>query len=349
MSVSAISYPLKTQETTFKRIALLKGGWNSEREVSLSSAKGVRVALDDLGYEVLEIDVTRDLNALIHALKSFNPDLVFMNALHGQYVEDGKLQSVLEILNYPYTGSNVAASAMAMDKSITRTMLEQKGVRIPKGLKYRAELLFSKAIDLPEVPLVIKPVSEGSSVGVFMINTPADLDVVAKAWCYGDTLILEEYIPGLELSVALLNENPLGVLELKPKSGFYDYRAKYTDGLTEHIMPSDIPENDRTQILNFSAQAVQALGVRGVSRVDLRYDPMRPSGERAFVLEVNTLPGMTPLSIVPDIAGTAGITFNQLVNWMIQNPTWPENHQHEVNLDDEPQAEHKQVNLAASF
>ena len=212
---------IKHQASDFKRIALLKGGWNLERTVSLQSAASVRKALDELGYETQEFDVKRDLVTLITSLQHFKPDLVFLNALHGSYVEDGKLQAVIEILGYPYTGSGVAASAMGMDKSIARKVFAQNGVRIPKGLKCRAEVLFSSRLPVMPMPFVIKPINEGSSIGVYIIRSKSDLEKAEKNWCYGDELLVEEYIAGHEFSVTLLHNKPLGMLGALSKDRFF--------------------------------------------------------------------------------------------------------------------------------
>ncbi len=312
-----------------KKVALLKGGWNSERDVSLSSAKGIFPALCGAGFEVLEIDVTRDIQKLIKHLKDFEPDVVCLNALHGRYVEDGMMQGLLEMLGYPYTGSDVLSSAIAFDKARSKSLFEANGVLTPKGQTFVAVDFFAQrapSMRAPGVdyPFVAKPLNEGSSVGVFLIHTLEDFQRAAKKWCYGKTVLVEDYIPGRELSIALMNNKALGILELCPKEGFYDYAAKYTDGLTDHIMPANLSPEDYAGVMEMAQNAVKALGVSGILRADIRFDDTRPPGQRAFVLEINTLPGMTTLSIVPEVADFAGFSYEQLCKWMVENPIWPQ-------------------------
>lgn len=286
---------------------------------------------------VLEIDVTRDIQGLIQQLADFSPDVVFLNALHGQYVEDGMLQGLMEMLGYPYTGSDVVSSAVAFDKGRSRALFEANDVRIPKGKLFVATDFFAhysaqkgslgsaqKGSPAFAYPFVAKPLNEGSSVGVFIIQTLADFEEAAQKWHYGETVLVEDYIAGRELSIAFKKQKALGVLELCPKEGFYDYKAKYTEGLVDHIMPATLSTADYEGVMAMATRAVKALGVSGVSRVDVRFDGTRPVGKRAFVLEVNTLPGMTPLSIVPEIAAYAGYDYETLCKWMVENPIWPQ-------------------------
>tara|TARA_R110002095_G_scaffold205759_3_gene189331 strand:- start:308 stop:1315 length:1008 start_codon:yes stop_codon:yes gene_type:complete len=321
-----------------KKVALLKGGWNSEREISLISAQGVLPALKKGGFTVLEIDVTRDIQALIQQLADFSPDVVFLNALHGQYVEDGMMQGLMEMLGYPYTGSDVVSSAIAFDKGRSRTLFEAHNVHIPKGYTLKSAGFFGQPQPDMPYPFVAKPLNEGSSVGVFIIQSLSDFKDAAQKWHYGETVLLEEYISGRELSIAFKGQKALGVLELCPKEGFYDYKAKYTDGLVEHVMPADLPKADYDSVMLMATQAVKALGVSGVSRVDMRFDEARPCGERAFVLEVNTLPGMTALSIVPEIAAYAGYDYETLCKWMVENPIWPQEKNLPQNRQDDGKA-----------
>jgi len=316
-----------------KKVALLKGGWNSERDVSLSSARGVLPALKEAGFTVLEIDVTRDIQALIQQLSDFAPDVVFLNALHGQYVEDGMMQGLMEMLGYPYTGSDVVSSAIAFDKGRSHALFKVDQISIPKGETLKAADFFAQDTPSFPYPFVAKPLNEGSSVGVFIIKTLADFKEAAQKWHYGETVLVEDYIPGRELSVAFKGTQALGILELCPKEGFYDYKAKYTDGLVVHVMPADLSKSDYGAVMSMATRAVKALGVAGVSRVDVRFDDNRPEGYRAFVLEVNTLPGMTALSIVPEIAAHAGYDYKTLCKWMVENPIWPQ----EKNLLQNPQ------------
>ena len=306
------------------KVALLKGGWSGEREVSLMSAQECSQALRACDFEVREFDVTRDIATLIATLKAFNPDVVFMNALHGRFVEDGALQAVIEILGYPYTGSGILASAIAMDKVVSRSLFEACGLPIPRGFKKSVDDIFQTSTPLLPYPFVIKPVNEGSSLRVFIIQNASDLQRAKEHWEAGEYILMEEYIPGRELSIAVRGGEALGILELKPTRGFYDYEAKYTDGVTIHVMPADLPVDEYAQVMSYAEQAVKALGVEGVSRVDIRYDDMRPLGQRAYILEVNTLPGMTSLSIVPEIALYRGCTYQELCEWMVLNPICPE-------------------------
>lgn len=315
-----------------KKVALLKGGWNSERAVSLTSAEGVYAALIENGYDVLEIDVTRDIPSLIQQVQRFAPDVVCMNALHGRFVEDGMMQGLMEMLGYPYTGSNALVSALAFDKDVSRSLFKAHDLPIPDGRVYEAAVFFGQRTPYFSFPFVAKPLNEGSSVGVFIVHTQDDFLKAGKSWCYGERVLVESYIPGKELSVALMNDTALGILELKPKNGFYDYEAKYTDGMTEHLMPAPMDADEYDALMAIAQRAVRALGVTGISRVDVRYDDQRPKGSRAFILEINTLPGMTPLSIVPEIAAYTGLTYKDLCKWMVENPTWPQEHR----LRDQP-------------
>lgn len=294
-----------------RRVAVLLGGWSSEREVSLVSGKACAEALESKGYEVTRIDVNRDLRTLLDALTAAAPDCVF-NALHGRFGEDGTIQGVLEILGIPYTHSGVMASALAMDKGMSRHIFEAEGIPVAKGLILPPQGLGGDD-PLPR-PYVVKPAREGSSVGVYIVmeggNSPD-----YSGWTFGDALV-EEYIPGRELTVSVMDDKALGVTELRPKMGFYDYEAKYTDGKTEHFFPAPIDENVRDACMDYAVRAHRALGCRGVSRSDFRYDD---TNGRIVILEVNTQPGMTPLSLVPEQAAHTGIPFPDLVEWMVEH------------------------------
>jgi D-alanine-D-alanine ligase len=299
-----------------KHVAVLMGGWSKEREVSLTSAQGIVNALHELGHQVTAIDVTRDIPKLIRDLTP-RPDVV-LNILHGKYGEDGHIQSVLDILGLPYTFSDACASAVAMDKNLSKKLFQASGLSTPNWQKAPKEQVFSGQITLP-MPYVVKPFDEGSSVGVFIINSQEDLHRACQEWQYNDALMIEEYIAGKELSVAIINGKAIGVLELRPTQGFYDYNAKYTDGVTEHIMPAAVSPDIYQLALKMSESAYQVIGCSGIARADFRYDPERVEGDQLHILEMNTQPGMTPLSIVPDIAAHTGITFNQLVQMMIED------------------------------
>lgn len=300
-------------------IIVLLGGWSSEREVSLTSGNAIIDSLNRLGHKVKAIDPPHDLSELILALKpsaDFKPDLIF-NALHGKWGEDGHFQAISEIMQIPMTHSNMVSSAIAMDKDITKTILAANGLSVPKGYKMNARSLAK--YQPMERPFVIKPVSEGSSVGVFIVKEGDQMPALDNF--ENQPLLIEEYIPGRELTTAVLGGRGLSVTELIPKQGFYDYRAKYTMGETLHICPADIPPAlfERCKILAETAH--NALGCKGASRTDFRYDEHGENGTkgRLVILEVNTQPGMTPLSLVPEQALQQGMSFDQLVQWMVED------------------------------
>ncbi|HAT35898.1 MAG TPA: D-alanine--D-alanine ligase [Rhodospirillaceae bacterium] len=300
-------------EAKAMHVAVLMGGWSAEREVSLDSGKACAAALRECGHKVTEIDMGRDLHRLLDALEP-KPDAVF-NALHGRYGEDGTVQAILDILQIPYTHSGLLASAVAMDKVQAKKLLADAGVPSPAGTVTDRESLADGPPMAP--PCVIKPVNEGSSVGVQILpdsETPIDFGL----WQEGQPLLVEEFIPGRELTVAVMGDKALGVTELQPKSGFYDYEAKYTDGKTVHKCPAPVAESVAADAMRFAEQAHAALGCRGVSRADFRYDDTDGEPGKLYMLEVNTQPGMTSLSLVPEQAAAAGISFAALVDWMVQ-------------------------------
>ncbi len=296
------------------RVAVLKGGWSSERDVSLSSGMECANALRGSGYEVSEIDLTRNIGALLSALEP-RPDVVF-NALHGRYGEDGNIQGILNILEIPYTHSGLLASAVAMDKTRSKDVFESRGIPCPEGHIVHVTAL--RDGHPMEPPYVLKPNDEGSSVGVFIVM-PGDNFSPGGDWPYGERVLVEKYIPGRELTVAVLGDQALGVTELCPHQGFYDYEAKYTDGKTTHLCPAPVPEEVAEQAMRYAVTAHQALGCRGVSRSDFRYDDTQGEPGALYMLELNTQPGMTPLSLVPEQAAHAGIPFEELVSWMVEN------------------------------
>jgi len=299
-----------------RNVAVLMGGWTAEREVSLVSGRECAKALQDLGYYVREIDVTRDLGAMVKALDP-RPEVVF-NALHGRGGEDGTVQGVLEFLRVPYTHSGVLASAVAMDKPMARSVFAAAGLPLAEAkVVSRGELA---AGDVMARPYVVKPVNEGSSVGVRIVRTEDNSWAQeAKSWSFGERALVERYVPGREITVAVMGERALGALEIRPAKGFYDYAAKYAPGGSDHLMPAPIHAKAYEQALAIALSAHQALGCRGVSRADLRYDDTKGEPGRMVLLEVNTQPGMTPTSLVPDIARHAGIAFPALVQWMVEN------------------------------
>jgi D-alanine-D-alanine ligase len=301
-----------------KHIAVLKGGWSAEREVSLVSGAACAKALTEVGYKVTEIDVRPDIAAVLAKLK---PDAAF-NALHGRFGEDGCIQGLLEILKIPYTHSGVVASALAMDKPMAKRIFAQAGLRCPEGrVVTREEVL--KGDPMPR-PYVVKPCDEGSSVGVKLVFEGDNFFFAEKNWTLGRQALVERYIHGRELTVAVLRGKALGVTELRPKSGFYDYENKYTAGKTEHLCPAPISEDVRVAVMHMAVAAHEALGCRGLSRSDFRYDDAQENnngpGERGlYLLEVNTQPGMTPLSLSPEQAAYAGISFNSLVQMLVED------------------------------
>ena len=299
-----------------KTVAVVMGGWSPEREVSLSSGRECAKALVDLGYKVRVIDVTPDLPALLRALEP-RPDVIF-NALHGVGGEDGTVQGVFEMLAIPYTHSGVLASAIAMHKPTAKTVFRDAGLPVAEGLVARPEE-FAEGDPIP-APFVVKPTNQGSSVGVRIvrINDNSWREEVA-AWRFGGEILVEPFIPGRELTVAVMGDRALGVCEIVPRGSFYDYTAKYATGGSEHLVPAPVPAPVYEEALDIALRAHQALRCRGVSRADLRYDDTPGGCGRLYLLEVNTQPGMTPTSLVPDIARHGGIGFHELVGWMAEN------------------------------
>jgi len=299
----------------YKRIAVLKGGWSPEREVSLNSGKQCAKALREAGYDVVEIDAGRNL---AEQLKEAKPDAVF-NALHGQWGEDGCVQGVLEVMGIPYTHSGVLASSLAMDKQLTKHILSAAGVPSPEGrIVSRAEAAGGHVM---APPYVIKPNAQGSSVGVFIIREgdnrpPAEL--TSEKWSLGEEVLVEKFIPGRELTVAVMGDRPLCVTEIMTSLAFYDYEAKYAAGGSTHTIPADVPKAIAERCLNLALKAHQALGCRGVSRSDFRYDESA-KGEQLFFLEINTQPGMTGTSLTPEQAQYCGISFPDLCAWLVED------------------------------
>ncbi|MBN8542657.1 MAG: D-alanine--D-alanine ligase [Alphaproteobacteria bacterium] len=290
------------------RVAVLKGGLSAEREVSLSSGAACAKACRELGYDVTEIDVQSDIAAVLAQVK---PDKVF-NALHGRFGEDGCIQGILEILKIPYTHSGVLASALAMDKPMAIKVFAAAGLNVAESrMACRDEVI---ARDVLPRPYVIKPHNEGSSVGVKLMFE-GDKPFTKDNWPYGYAVMVEKYIPGRELTVAVLDDEPLGVTEITTKSGFYDYDNKYTAGGSTHICPADLPKPIYDEAMRMALVAHKALGCRGLSRSDFRYD--EKGDGKIYILETNTQPGMTPLSLSPELAAMRGISFNELVKRLL--------------------------------
>jgi len=300
-----------------KHVAVLMGGMSPEREVSVLTGNSVCEALNRLGYKVTKIDPDR---SVFDQLRHANPDVVF-NALHGTYGEDGIVPGILEMMGVPYTHSGVMASAICLNKSMTKSILREIGVRVPDGFEINVSELYymlkSGKEPLPR-PYVIKPVQHGSSVGVIIVHADSKLDIEAlhpEQWQLGVAVIIEKYIPGKELSACVVGNKAIGTLELKPLQGFYDYEAKYTNGKTEHIYPASVPEHVYKQSLEYAEAGHNYIGCRSVSRTDMRYDD---ETDLLYVLEINTHPGFTNLSIVPDIAARNGMPFEKLIDDLIK-------------------------------
>jgi D-alanine-D-alanine ligase len=300
-----------------KHVAVLMGGWSAEREVSLRSGKACADALDRLGaYHVSRIDVNRDIPAVLKELK---PDCA-LNVLHGRPGEDGTLQGLLEVMAIPYSHSGVMASAVAMQKQVAKTVLSAAGVPVPGGGVYSREQA-GRAHVLPP-PYVIKPLAEGSSVGVFIVredHAHPPQELTRPDWAFGETVLVEPYIPGKELTCAVIGDRALGVIEIVPTVKFYDYEAKYAPGGSKHILPAPVPADIYEECRRLAVAAHNALGCRGVTRTDFRYDDGKAGTQGLAVLEVNTQPGMTETSLVPEMAAHAGISFEDLVRWMVED------------------------------
>ncbi|MDR6788657.1 D-alanine-D-alanine ligase [Sphingomonas sp. BE138] len=300
---------------TALHIAVLMGGWSAEREVSLSSGNGVAEALESLGHRVTRIDMGRDVAA---RLTEAAPDLVF-NALHGTPGEDGSVQGLMDLMGVRYTHSGLATSVIAIDKVLTKQVLVPAGVPMPGGRIVKSADIHD-ADPLPR-PYVLKPVNEGSSVGVAIVTAEGNYgNPIARdargPWQEFDELLAEPYVRGRELTTAVLGDRPLGVTELRPKSGWYDYDAKYTDGMTDHIFPAEIPDEVTQACMALALKAHRVLGCRGTSRSDFRWDDER-GVDGLFLLEVNTQPGMTPLSLVPEQARHTGMSYPELVQAIV--------------------------------
>ena len=292
------------------RISVLMGGVSAEREVSLTTGQAVCEALETLGYCVDPIDVSADIPALAARLTPA-PDAAF-NALHGRFGEDGCIQGLLELMGIPYTHSGIRASALAMDKAASKAVFRTAGIAVPDGAVVPCE----DAHDTMPAPYVVKPVAEGSSVGVIIVEEGSNaVPLTAETWPFGTKALVERYIPGRELTVAMNDGRALGVLEIRPYQGFYDYDTKYTEARADHLIPAPVDDCIATQARAMAERAHAVLGCRSVTRADFRYDQ---HGDGLYLLEVNTQPGLTPLSLVPEIAAHAGIDFPSLVQLMTE-------------------------------
>ncbi len=298
-----------------KHVAVLMGGWSSEREVSLSSGAGVIKALEELGHSVTPIDVKGSLPDLVAHLVSAKLDVIF-NALHGVGGEDGVIQGVLEMMKIPYTHSGVAASAIAMNKVLSRQIFKNHGIPVPLDKVITFDDL--KANHPMAFPYVVKPIGEGSSRGVSIIYNEDDYKKTLDQWTFGDQILVEKYIPGREIHVSILNGKAIGAVEIKVENGYYDYEAKYTPGRAEHLMPAPLTPDALQEVLKLSEKSYHALDCRSACRADFRYDDTIEN-PTFYLLEVNTQPGMTPTSLVPETVGYYGMSFNQLVQDLIDN------------------------------
>ena len=298
-----------------KHVAVLMGGWSSEREVSLNSGKACADAAEQAGYRVTRVDVTRDIARVLADLK---PDAV-LNVLHGPPGEDGALQGLLEVIGIPYSHSGVMASAVAMQKDIAKTVLKAAGVPVPGGMVVRRAEAAKKHLLPP--PYVIKPLAEGSSVGVFIVqqdHAHPPQELTRADWAFGEKILIEPFIPGKELTCAVMGDKALGVIEIVANTKFYDYEAKYAPGGSTHLLPAPVSPEVYEECRRLSLLAHNALGCRGVTRSDFRYDDTKGVAGIAC-LEVNTQPGMTETSLVPELAVYAGTSFEQLVAWMVED------------------------------
>jgi len=299
-----------------KHVAVLMGGWSAERDVSLRSGKACADALVRVGYRVTRIDVGRDIASVLNTVK---PD-VALNVLHGRPGEDGTLQGLLEIVGIPYSHSGVLASSLAMQKDMAKAVFAAAGVPVPEGIV--AHRLEAAKRHLLPPPYVIKPIAEGSSVGVFVITAEhahPPQELTRDDWIYGDQVIVEKYIAGKELTCAIMGEQALGVIEIVPTVRFYDYEAKYAPGGSRHLLPAPVSPFVYQQVRELALGAHKALGCRGVSRTDFRFDDRLEGTGGLVCLEVNTQPGMTETSLVPELAAHAGIPFDELVRWMVED------------------------------
>lgn len=308
-------------------IAVLSGGLSREREISLMSGKAIKKALGNLSYNAVEVDVDRNV---AEKLKIINPDLAFI-ALHGSYGEDGSIQGLLEILGIKYTHSGVMASAVAMNKVMSKHIFQSLGIDTPKGYVISKEDVLKNNIKV-DYPYVLKPINEGSSIGVHIIFSHEDyLKLKDDNATIMKDMIIEEYIPGIELHTAVLLSEAIGTIEIRPKNKFYDYEAKYTNGFAEHIFPAEIPDEVYRMTLEHALKVHQFLGCKTISRSDFRYNP---ENNTLKMLEINTHPGFTELSLVPEIAKLAkGIDFNELVKILVEDSFQHKEIRDQVNVE----------------
>ena len=295
-----------------KHVAILMGGWSTERDVSISSGLACAQALRSSGFQVTKIDVDRNISSVLAKLK---PDVCF-NALHGPIGEDGNIQGLLNIMGIPYTHSGVQASAIAMDKIRTKEICSKAGLSCPEGSSLSKNDI--SLLELEKRPFVIKPKSQGSSIGVHIVRSKDNYIPFLKKWSYGEELVIEKFIPGRELTVGVLNGIALCVTEITSERGFYDFGAKYELGGSKHIIPADLPEIIVRKALDQAVVAHKTLGCRGITRSDFRYDDTQGDLGHLYFLEINTQPGMTSTSLVPEQASYAGMTFSELLIQLLE-------------------------------
>jgi D-alanine-D-alanine ligase len=294
-----------------RHVAVLMGGWSAEREVSLVSGAAVARSLAEAGLRVTPIDVQRDMGVLMTRLYP-KPDVIF-NALHGRYGEDGCVQGLLDILDIPYTHSGLLASALAMNKPMAKRLFADAGIPVPEHVIAKVDDI--RTGDVMDRPYVVKPLNEGSSVGVHIVHPGDNTPLFGESgWPYGDRVMVERFIPGRELTVSVMGDRALAVTEITTGREFYDYDAKYAAGGSNHVVPAKIDAAVDREAKSLALTAHQTLGCRGVTRADIRYD-----GKRLYLLEINTQPGMTPTSLVPEQAAYVGMSFRDLVTWMVDN------------------------------
>jgi D-alanine-D-alanine ligase len=298
-----------------KHVAVLMGGWSTEREVSLSTGSECAEGLRQAGFKVSEVDVDHDLSEVLGKLR---PDVAF-NALHGRWGEDGCIQGLLEVLEIPYTHSGVMASSVAMHKPLAKQVFEAVGIRCSAGGIFGRDAVL--AGDVMARPYVIKPHNEGSSVGVHIVFEGDNrLPLDQEGWPYGDEVLVEPYIEGRELTVAVLGNEAIAVTEIFAHAGsFYTYEAKYAEGGSTHEIPADLPADVTAEALDLALRAHQAIGCHGVSRADFRYADATGPGQGLYLLEINTQPGMTPTSLVPEQAAHMGMSFPELMTWIVED------------------------------
>ena len=302
------------------QVAVLMGGTSAERQISLKSGQRCAAALQREGYDVIPMDADTHIAA---KLQETRPDIVF-NALHGGWGENGSIQGALEILGIPYTHSGITPSAIAMNKHISKRLFQAAGIPTPPH-KLTTRQQAAKT-HLMKPPYAVKPLDQGSSLGVILVtdkDAPPPAKLLEPEWKFGDNIILEQFIPGRELTCGIMDNQPMEVIDIVTDTAFYDYRNKYTPGAARHILPAHIPPDIQQRIQEISLQAHRILGCRGISRADLRWDDTIPGTQGLFLLEINTQPGMTETSLIPHMAEHAGIPYDQLVRWMVEDASCP--------------------------